>query len=168
MSDTLPRRVNGHFVSVLQKMTFLAVALVLVVACGPGDSPEEQVRIFVEAGEEAVESRKISSVKKLISDQYKDPAMRTKRDIVVLMARYLYMNKNIHLLTRIDQLNFPQPDIARFHLYVAMTGQNVSDLDSLLNMQADLYRFDIELVLEEKEWKLYNADWRPAKSTDFF
>ena len=49
-----------------------------------------------------------------------------------------------------------------------MTGQNVSDLDALLNMQADLYLFDMELVLENDEWKLLKADWRPAKGEVFF
>ena len=158
---TLQIRGLLHWLSVI-------LALMLLTACGKGNSPEEQIRTFVKAGEKAVEARELGSVRKLISDQYLDQGQRTKRDIVALMARYLYVNKNIHLLTRIDQLDFPDLDRAQFHLYVAMTGQNVSDLDSLLNMQADLYRFDIELVLEEKEWKLYNADWRPAKSTDFF
>ena len=85
----------------------LILALMLLISCGQGNTPEEQVRMFVKAGEEAVEARELGSVGKLISDQYLDKGQRTKRDIVALMARYLYVNKNIHLLTRLDQLDFP-------------------------------------------------------------
>jgi hypothetical protein len=85
-----------------------------------------------------------------------------------LSARYIYANKNIHLLTRIGELTFPSEDSALLRLYVAMTGQNVSDLDALLNMQADLYLFEMELVREDKEWKLLKADWQRARGEDFF
>jgi len=152
----------------LQWLSVVMATLVFAAACSRTESPEEQIRMFVKTGEEAVEARELGNVKKLISEQYLDQGQRTKRDMVALVARYLYVNKNIHLLTRIDQLNFPAPDKAQFHLYVAMTGQNVSDLDSLLNMQADLYRFDMELAREEDDWQLVRSTWRPAQSTDFF
>ncbi|GAB4345035.1 MAG: hypothetical protein Kow0089_21930 [Desulfobulbaceae bacterium] len=146
----------------------LLFALVLSGGCGKGDSPEEQVRRFVAAGEEAVENRSIGDVRNLISEEYGDDQGRTRRDLVALTARYLYANKNIHILTRIDELRFPEPDRAVLVLFAAMTGQNVSDLDSLLNTQADLYRFDLVLRKEEGEWKLLQADWRRARAEEFF
>jgi hypothetical protein len=145
------------------------VSLVLLLAaCGSGDTPEEQVKLFVAAGEGAVESRDIGDIKALISEKYGDDHDRTRRDLVALSARYIYANKNIHLLTRIGELTFPSEDSALLRLYVAMTGQNVSDLDALLNMQADLYLFEMELVREDKEWKLLKADWQRARGEDFF
>lgn len=140
----------------------------LAAACGPGDSPEEQVRQYVAAAEEAVETRSLNDLKELIAESYQDGEGRTRRDIVAVAARYLYANKNIHVLTRMAELTFPAPEEARLVVYAALTGQNVSDLDALLNMQADLYRFDLELVRQEKTWRLQKADWRPAKGEDFF
>ncbi|MCL7487445.1 MAG: hypothetical protein M8357_04630 [Desulfobulbaceae bacterium] len=146
----------------------MLLLVLILAACGGGDTPEEQVRKFVAAGEEAVEARDIGDVKELISEKYSDDYGRTRRDLVALSARYILSNKNIHLLTRTGELSFPAEDRALLQLYVAMTGQNVSDLDSLLNIQADLYRFDLELVREDKEWKLVKGDWRPARGEDFF
>jgi len=146
----------------------MLTAVLMCTACGKEESPEEQIRMFVKAGEEAAEARDAGDLGKLISEQYQDQHQRTKRDIVAVAARYLFINKNIHLLTRIDQLSFPQPDRAECRIYVAMTGQNVSDLDSLLNMQADLYRFDVELAREEGDWKLVRAEWHRAGPEDFF
>lgn len=148
-------------------VTALLLAL-LLGGCGSGDSPEEQVRRYVAGAEAAVESRSLGDLKDLIAETYKDDQGRTRRDIVAIAARYLYANKNIHVLTRIDALTFPAQDQARLAVYAALTGQNVSDLDALLNMQADLYRFDVELRQIGGEWRLVNADWRPARGEDFF
>lgn len=146
----------------------VACIVLLFAGCGTTDTPEAQVKLFVAAGEEAVETRDIGDVKDLIAENYRDEHGRTRRDLVALTARYLYTNKNIHVLTRIGELTFPAENRAMLQLYVAMTGQNVSDLDGLLNMQADLYMFEMELVREDKNWKLLKADWRPAKGEDFF
>ena len=146
----------------------MLLALFSLAACGTRDSPEEQVRQYVAAAEAAAENRSIEDLKALIAEAYRDDQGRTRRDLVALAARYLYINKNIHVLTRIEELTFPAPEQARLALYAALTGQNVSDLDALLNMQADLYRFDLELVRSDGEWQLMRADWRPAKGEDFF
>lgn len=140
----------------------------LLAACGPGDTPEDEVRLFVKAGEKAAEARDIGALKELVSERYGDDHQRTRRDIIAIAARYFLTNKNIHVFSRIDNLLFPEADKAELVLYVAMTGRNVSDLDALLNMQADLYRFDMKLVRENKEWQLVSAEWRSAEADDFF
>ncbi len=149
-------------------ITAILVILLFVPACGNGDSPEEQISRFVKAGEEASENRDIGEIKKLISDQYSDENGRTKREITAVAARYFFTNKNIHIFTRTGELTFPEEKKAHLQLFVAMTAQNVSDLDALLNMQAELYRFDMVLAQYDKEWKLISAQWRRARSEDFF
>ena len=152
----------------LRTVLVLLLALLLLVACGQGDSPEEQSRQYVAAAEAAVEASDAGDLKELIAQQYQDDQGRTRRDIMAVAARYLLANKNIHVLTRIEDLRFPAPEQARLAVYAALSGQNVSDLDALLNMQADLYRFDLELIKTEGKWQLVRADWRPAKGEDFF
>jgi hypothetical protein len=146
----------------------LLPALFLLAACGQGDSPEDQIRQYVAAAEAAVEARDAGDLKELIAPQYQDDQGRTRRDIVAVAARYLYANKDIHVLTRIEDLRFPAPEQAQLAVYAALTGQNVSDLDALLNMQADLYRFDLELRKVDGKWQLLRVDWRPARGEDFF
>lgn len=147
---------------------FSLFLFLFLAGCGSGETPEDQVRQYVAMGEEAVETRDIGDVKELISEKYRDEHSRTRRDLVALAARYIFSNKNIHVLTRVNELSFPSENTAALQLYVAMTGQNVSDLDALLNMQADLYRFEMELVKEDKKWRLLKADWRRARGEDFF
>lgn len=144
------------------------LACLFIAACGTGDSPEDQVRNYVQTGEEAAEARDLSAIKDMIAETYSDDRRRSKRDLVAITARYFLTNKNIHIFTRIGKLEFPEPDRAQLSLFVAMAGQNISDLDALLNMQADLYRFDLTLSRIEKEWQLVEADWRPAGPDDFF
>ena len=146
----------------------IVIFVFFIVSCSNEETPEDQVKQFVAAGEESVEARNVLDVKKLISENYNDEKGRTRQDLVAVSARYILSNKNIHVLTRIGELNFLSEDRVLLQLYVAMTGQNVSNLDALLNMQADLYLFDMELVREKKEWKLLKADWRPAMGEDFF
>jgi hypothetical protein len=156
----------------LSAALFFAAAAVLLVsllfACGREDSPEKQIEKLVAAGKEAVEARKPGELKELIAEHYGDDHGRTRRDIVALAARYLYANKNIHLFTRIGELTFSGPDTARLRIYAAMAGQNVSDLDALLNMRADLYLFDLDLGRKDGEWLVVRADWRPAGWEEFF
>lgn len=158
--------------TVVQKIYsgILLVALLscFLAGCGKGDSPEDQIREFIAAGELAAESKDIGGIKDLISEQYTDEHKRTRRDLVAVTMRYFYANRNIHILTRIKELHFLSEKKAVLHLYVAMTGQDVSDKDSFVNIQAELYRFDLELVRKGKEWKLVRADWRSAMREDFF
>jgi hypothetical protein len=144
------------------------LVVILLYACGQGDSPEEQVRQYVAAVEAAAEARSLGDLKGLIAEEYRDDQGRTRRDIVAIAARYLLANKNIHILTRIGELTFPAPERARLTVFAALTGQNVSDLDALLNMQADLYRFDLELHRADGKWRLDKGDWQPASGADFF
>lgn len=162
------RIIEKIFTQPIRVIFAILIFVCFFTACGKDDTPEEQIRQYVESGEKAAEERDVGDIKKLISEKYADPHGRTRRDIVAIAARYFYSQKNIHILTRISELSFPDKEKATLQVYVAMTGQNVSDLDALLNMRADLYRFDIEIVREEKEWKLITADWRRARSEDFF
>lgn len=155
-------------INILWLFAVILTGLLILSACGKDDSPEEQIRLYVKTGEEAAESRDLGDMKKLISENYQDEQGRTRREIIAIAARYFFASKNIHIFTRIGELNFPEEERAEFQLFVAMAGQNISDLDALLNMQADLYRFDMVLQVEDKEWKLISAVWRRSGPDDFF
>ena len=105
------------------------VALALLAACSGPASPEQQVRAVIDSMETAVEAR-----------------------------GYFVANQSVHLLTRIESLEFPSPDEARVKLQVGMAGRGGQPGASSLN--ADLYDFDLALVREGDEWKVSYADWR--------
>jgi len=142
--------------------------LFLLGNCSGGDTPEDQIRRFVAAGEQAAEKKDIGGIKDLISEQYKDERGRTRKDIVAVAMRYFLANKNIHLLTRIKDLEVLSEKKALLKVYVAMSGKDVEGADSLLNVQADLYRFDLVLVKEGGDWQVIRADWYSALREDFY
>ncbi len=158
------------------KGTLLITFCLLIViaatfsACGKkDDSPEQQIQRFVAAAENGAEQRDLSSIKKLISDNYVDTRKRTKRDIVRITAGYFLRHMSIHLLTRIGELSFPEENKAHLQLFVAMAGSPLANAEALLNLRADLYRFDMVLVRDNgKDWQLSDIAWRQAIKEDFF
>ena len=59
---------------------------------------------------------------------------------------YFIANQSVHLLTRIESLEFPAPDEARVKLQVGMAGRGGEP--GAANLSADLYDFDLALVRE--------------------
>ena len=156
------------FMKLFGNLVLLAFICLLLSGCGGGNSPEDQIRQFVAAGEQAAESRNIGEIKDLISEQYADERGRTRGEIVAVAMRYFLANKKIYILTRIKEVNFLSEKKALLQLYVAMSGQDVQGPDSLINVQADLHRFELELKREGRQWRVVRADWNSAIRDDFF
>ncbi|MCP4040884.1 MAG: hypothetical protein GY731_02860 [Gammaproteobacteria bacterium] len=142
---------------------------IMLAGCGSDedDSPEAQLTRFVASGRVAAEARSIESIGELVSDDYRDEAGRDKRALLRLTTIYFLRNKNIHLLTRIRNINSTEEDRAGLTVFVAMAGTPVVDAKALLNIRADLFRFDFRLRKEEGDWQLTGAAWRPARKEDF-
>jgi hypothetical protein len=162
------QRMQGKLSAAFLLAAAAVMLLFMLTACGREDTPEKQIEKLVDKGKAAAENGKPGELRELISGRYADDHGRTRRDIVALAARYLYVNKNIHLFTRIRELTFSGSDAARLRIYAAMAGQDVSGPDALRNIRADLYFFDLDLAHEEGEWRVVRADWRPAGWEEFF
>lgn len=147
--------------------SLLLAILLLCSSCGPAGSPDEEIRRVVAAAEEAAEERKTGGIKELISENYTDDRRRTKPDLVRVAAGYFLRHKRIHLFSRVAEIDFPEPDRALVVVYVAMAGLPVQDAESLFRIDADLYRFDLQLVREDGDWLVTRAGWRPALPEDF-
>lgn len=147
----------------------LVIVLAAVSACSDGpDNPEQRVRNMINAGEEAVEARSIIGVLDFISDNYQDKDGRQKQEIKQLIAGYILRNKSIHLLTRVQHVALNDDETrADVILYVGMAGVPVASVDQLVFTRADLYRFDLSLVLEDGDWRVARGDWHPARLDDF-
>ena len=154
---------------VTRLISLFLFAVLLLSACGMGgNSPEEQVHHFIKIAREAAENRDTGAIKDLISDTYSDERERTKTDLVRVTAGYFLRHKSVHLFTHIGSLTFPGEESAELQLFVAMAGRPITAADMLLDIRADLYRFDMLLTREGKEWRLSSSAWRPATIEDFF
>jgi outer membrane biogenesis lipoprotein LolB len=134
------------------------IALALLTACSDPASPEQQVRAVIDSLETAVESRDVGALVEHISPNYRDSQGQDRAEASRYARGYFVANQSVHLLTRIESLEFPAPDEARVKLQVGMAGRGGEPGASSLN--ADLYDFDLALVREGDEWKLSYADWR--------
>ena len=145
------------------------LCLSLLGSCSPAeDSPETQVRMLLKRGESAAEKKETGALRKMISEKYSDSQGQDKRAIEAILRYYFLRNESIHLLMRIQSIAFPQPAQAQAVVLVAMAGQPISGTQELERLRADLHRFEITLINENKEWKVIRAEWRRAELGDFF
>jgi hypothetical protein len=138
-------------------MRFALGALVLLAGCSDDASPEQQVRTVIDSMELATEARDVGDLMEHVSAAYRSADGQDRAETSRYVRGYFVANQSIHLLTRIESLEFPAPDEARLNLQVGMAGR---DGQGAANLNADLYDFDIVLVREDGEWKVSYADWR--------
>lgn len=140
------------------RSALFCAALALLAACSDDASPEQQVRAVVDKMEAAVEARDVGALLEHISDSYRDGQGQDRTAASRYARVYFIANQSIHLLTHIETLDFPSPREARLTMQVGMTGQGAQS--GVTDLSADLYDFDVALVLEDGEWKVSYADWR--------
>ena len=138
----------------------LSFSILVLSACSDDTSPEQQVRDTIDAARQAAESRDLSDFRAFIAEDFRDAQGHDRATVSRIAAGYFLQNKNIHLFTRINDIHFPSPAQAEVQLYVAMTGQTAVDTDSILNLRADLYQFDIRLINQDGDWLIDNARWK--------
>jgi outer membrane biogenesis lipoprotein LolB len=133
------------------------VALALLTACSDRTSPEQQVRAVIDSMEVAAEARDVGDLMEHISDNYRDAQGQDRQQAALYARGYFVSNQSLHLLTRIESLEFPAADEARVKLQVGMAGRDGEAGSS--DLSADLHDFDLVLVREGSEWKVSYADW---------
>lgn len=138
------------------------VALVLLAGCSNDGSPEQQVRAVIESMELAAESRDVGDLMEHICVSFRGAQGQDRTEASRYLRGYFIANQSVHLLTRIESLEFPSPDEARVKVQVGMAGRGgTSQSDGGAgSLTADLHDFDVALVREDGEWKVSYADWR--------
>lgn len=152
-------RVNEMNVS-LRRALVLSVGL-LVVACSRPDSPETQVRQTLDAVETAVEARDVGDVMAFVSKDFRDGRGLGPDELRRQLYGYFIANQSIHLLTRIDQLDFPTGDEARLKITVGMVGRDAGSAASW-DLAADVRHCEITLRNEGNDWKIVYVEMGPA------
>ena len=144
-------------------ITLLLTCTALLTACGEEKSSAETIiRQTIATGEQLAEERKISGLKELIADTYMDEKKLDKKMVLRLLQGYFLGHQNIHLFTYIKDIQLLDDSQAQVILYVAMTGKPVTDLDSLMNIRAELYQFELSMIKDDDNWLVNRASWRRA------
>ena len=135
----------------------LAMAL---LGCGAPDSPEQQIRAVIEQVEIAAESRDVGDLMQHVSQQYQDGSGLGRDDAAKYVRGYFIANQSIHLLTRVDQVEFPVSEEARVLVTVGMVGRDAA-ASGQWDLAANIYEFDVTLRREGDAWKVTYAKWQP-------
>jgi hypothetical protein len=139
---------------------------ILLQACSAGgDTAQDQIRKTIEAGVEAAEARSSADLGDLIHGNYLDQKGYNKQQLTGLLRAYFFRHKNIHLFTRIDEIELLGETRALVRLHVAMAGSVISDVEALSALRARVYSFELRLI-RDGDWLLQHASWTPASIVD--
>lgn len=139
----------------------LALAL-LASACGPTPTPEARVRAVIDSGEEAAEARNLSALMALVSPAYRDERGNGPEELKQYLRGYLVMHQSVHLLTRVESVEFPYRDYAKVRLTVGTLGRETAAATAF-DVAADVNEIVLELALEDDEWRVVRAAWQSAR-----
>ena len=141
-----------------------AVLCVLLAACGPRETPEQQVRAVIAQGEAAAEERDLSALMRLVSPRFQDANGGSAVELTRTLRGYLISHPSVYFLTRVESVEFPFKDMARVRLTVGTLARKATAGDTL-ELAADVHDVTLELQLERGEWKVTRAEWQPVVST---
>ncbi len=164
-----PRRTRFRF---HLRITLLAALWAAGVACSPSEpiTPEQQIDALVEAFEQAAEEKDLSAAMEAISESYRDPEGRTRQLLKALLVRHFLAHRTLGVMATLRHVEIGEPaTTARAEVLAALTATSDAEFSSLKNIDADIYRFDLELAKEaDGEWRIVRAGWRPADAGDLF
>lgn len=150
----------------LRIATSAAILLVLSACGGPDRSPEEQIRHLISESESAAEAGDASVLEEHVSEDYQDQRGYDRRTVLRLAQSVLLHNRNIHLLSVVRDVQV-EGGAAAATVLVAMGSRPIESTEALVNVRADLMRFDVEFALEGGRWRARAVDWRRAELNDF-
>ncbi len=137
-------------------------------ACG-SESPEAQIRRVIERGEQAAEERDVRDLAKLVSEEYRDQAGRTKADVLGILRYYFLRSDSVHILSKIRGIRVSDANHAEAELLVAIAAKPIGGLEALRNLDAELNSLRLEFVRQtDGKWRVASGDRRPAGLADFF
>jgi hypothetical protein len=146
----------------------LLLGILFVAGCGEQSPPEVRVRAVIDAIEQAAETRSLDGVAEHVADDYSDTWHDSRRAALRSLLVYFQGHQNIHLLTRISDIRLSDDQSsALVTVYVGMAGRPVESAEALLTVNAELYRFDVELQRDGDSYRVMTARWRRASVEDF-
>jgi hypothetical protein len=133
---------------------------VLGAGCGTAD-PDAEIRAVLAAAEQAAEARDTGFFRDLIGSGYRDSRGNDRDQLINLLRGVFIANQRVEIVSRIDTVALEGADAARAVVHAGMLGQR-SGAELLGGMNADLYRFELELVNNDGEWQIIGATWGRA------
>lgn len=144
------------------KTLSVAAALVLTLAGGCSVSdPEAELRALLAAAEEGAEARDVGFFGDLLSAAYRDSQGNDREQVLRMLRGYFIANQRVEIVSRVDEVVLQGSDAARVVMHAGMLGQRTGAA-VLAGVDADLYRFELELAVTDGDWQVIGARWSRA------
>lgn len=130
--------------------------IAFLMACGePPSAPEEELRAWVAEGVEAAENKERRQMVGMVSSSYADARGNERDDIDNMLRAYFFRQHRIGLITRIEEITVYDDTAAKIVLTAGMAGTS----EGVFGLDADVYRFVLEVEKASGDWKLISARW---------
>ncbi|MEQ9562508.1 MAG: hypothetical protein RLN69_08315 [Woeseiaceae bacterium] len=123
---------------------------------GAGDTPEDELRLWVANAQAAVEEEDRATLMGMLAENYADARGNDRSAIDQVFRFYFLRQDSVVLVSNIEEITISGETAAIVRLTAAMAGAN----DAALGFSADAYRFELELENHGNEWLLVAARWR--------
>lgn len=134
----------------------IATLCVALSACSQSVSdPEAALREWLASAETAAEEKDRGELMSLISESYMDSRGNDYDQINDILRLYFLRQDSIGLITGIDDVSLIGETAALVRVTVGMAGTR----NRVLGINADAYRFELELESHDDEWLLIGARW---------
>lgn len=143
-------------------------AVLLIQSCRDKSTPEIVASDFIQRVESTIEKQSLVGLRNLVSKNYHDEYSREQRDLLALASSYLIRTKSIHLFIDLQSAQSISESMVRCRLLVAFTATPIDNRNLLLDLNADVYWFDIDLIEESEDWRVVKANWQQAMIQDLF
>jgi hypothetical protein len=138
------------------------VSATILGGCSREETPEAQVRAVIAAGEAAAESRDLAGILAHVSPAFRSDSGGGPDELKQYLRGYLVMHQSVHLLTRIDSVEFPYRDYARVQLTVGTLGREAAAATAF-DLAADVHDVVLEFKLEDDAWQVVRAEWQSTR-----
>lgn len=150
----------------MKQLILIPLFFIFLISCSDEkQSPENEIRQYIESGKLAAENRSYRDLAELISEQYKDQKGLDKKRISNMARAYFLMHQNIYLLTKINSIDFQDDNSVFVVLHVAMAGTEITNLNIISQLRARVYKFELQLIKKDS-WLLTQAKWKSADIQD--
>jgi hypothetical protein len=137
-------------------------AALAVAGCGDEETPDARVRAVIAAGEAAAEARDLSGILEHVAPAFRDAQGGGREELKQYLRGYLVTHPSVHLLTRIDSIEFPYRDLARVKLTVGTLGTGATEAAGF-DLAADVHDVVLELQFEDDAWRVVRAAWQSTR-----
>lgn len=132
------------------------VACALMTGCGgPTVGPEEALRQWIGEAEAAAERLDRRGLLAMVSENYADARGNDREAIDKLLRLYFLRQKSVELVMKVEDLTVIGESAAE----ILVTAAGVGTTTRAFGINADGYRFALELEKDDGRWMLIGARW---------